>query len=837
MLTKRYILSALICLLGFIAPVFADIRSFSDDREPHRAEDRSEINFSIKISKISEQVLNRSHLEWDWYDLIGTKLASGKISLAGKKGQFNVPLKLQRREYGYYKLTLKVVDDRGIVHSEKTTTAARIRLADQKFAGRNTGYFGICGHNAADLTEVMSRIGVRFWRADFDWRLVEPQENKWDFRVTDAIANALSKNGITCLAILGYNPGWLKLEQNKPGDVEKYCRYVRKVVERYKGQIRHWDLWNEPQYTWNGDQILFAKIQKRAYETIKSVQPDAVICFNGHPFGEELRGYTREQLAAIGKNSMDVIGIHPYSRPLGPDDNDFLMHVRNIRSWLKQNHPATELWISELGWPTSTCNWGVSELQQASYMQRSMIYGLAGDCTRFCWYMVFSGPHKSKSEHQYGLINFSGRPKPSLLAFSHIAYMLRDAVFKKELEMGSDVRGFRFEQADGKSVFTIWATHDPVSFIWKRPKSKAVLTRMDGSSYQHNKADELLLSEVILFCETQDGDTWERSFEAGYAKLRHPVKISSSTFTKKGLLMQLENRDKLSRKVNAVITLPGDCEFSSPKLKGKNPAKISFQLGSLPKDILLNLNLKHNKVIDDKILVKLSGGNFKTDFSIPVRIFPGKYLSEYTIDAKSGKWKTPAPIILESYTNIGPVDFQRLWGGPNDLSAQAWYGWNERGIILYIEAKDNSHIPLPRTGKASSSFNMWRYDSVQLAINATPGFPPAFYDQNTAEIGVTIRDDRAYIHYFCGKSQPPVKAAGRRDDKKGVTYYDIFIPWQSIGLKHAPEKNSFVAVNFIVNDADGSENSARKYVEVSEGIAVVKSPNLYPLLRLEKRAE
>ena len=817
--------TVLILLFCIISGLQAGTMELQTNWGEFKTADQEQVTFTVKAS-LPEKTEN-AVWRWKLSDLVGNSIAGAEKKLHAPTG-FTERIPVNLPDPGYYRFESEIKDDSGVVHAANFTTV--VRLAPVCEDGPKSGFFGTNGHNAVNFVDIMQRVGVRFWRADFDWPKIEPKEGKWNFAETDAIADALAKAKIECVAILGYNPPWIKLEKNTPGATEKYCNYVRKVVERYKDRIRYWDLWNEPQYSWNGDKYLFAEIQKKAYEVIKSIQPDAVVNFNGYPFEEELRGYTREQLNHVGTGVFDAIGLHPYNRPHGPDHNDYLTHAVRIKAWVDANRPGTEVWQSELGWPTSTDRLGVSEELQASYMLRSMIYSLAAGWTRYVQYMPFGGPKMEDSEHQYGLFAWGWRPKISLAAFAHISRLLRSAEFVRMLDLGSTLRGAEFSVPTG-SVFCVWAAHDPVVMTWKRPESAAVLTRMDGSIWHEETGDEIFFSENVLFIETADGKTWADALEKGKVKLKEPLMLEMHTIDDGKLRVRLRNRDKISRKVQARITLPDGVRFLNPKLRKQNPANVAFPFAGQVKELRLNLDMPKRKIVDDKVQIRLTGAGFQSNFSIPLQQVPAFHMPEYAVDAKPGKWNDYPALTFNTVQAIAPADLQLKWKGPEDLSIRrAHYGWNEQGVILYIEVLDSIHQPLPRE---ISDWNLWRYDAVQYTFNATPKMPATCYDQFTTEVGVGLRDGKCAYHVYLGNTVRPVKAACRRDEKTHTTIYDILTPWSMFGLNQAPAPGTNISACFIVNDNDEGRNGVRKYMEMSPGIGMTKDPSLYRRLILE----
>src|SRR5438132_1581089 len=76
------------------------------------------------------------------------------------------------------------------------------------------------------------------------------------------------------------------LIQGPPKDLQDYANFVRAVASRYKGRIRAYEIWNEPNLAreWCGKPPSgkeYVQLLKLAYETIKAADPTAWIISAG----------------------------------------------------------------------------------------------------------------------------------------------------------------------------------------------------------------------------------------------------------------------------------------------------------------------------------------------------------------------------------------------------------------------------------------------------------------------------------------------------------------------------------------------------------------------------
>ena len=196
-----------------------------------------------------------------------------------------------------------------------------------------------------------------------------------------------------------------------PDNYEDYGDYVTAVVERYRGKIRFFQIWNEPNYghEWNWadpNPAKFFKLLQLGYTRAKAANPDAIILFpsltpadgfdwqamNDLQFLEQLyqlgaadyfdiftaqgyglgqpateNRYVRPLFNADGSLRRDTL----WQRPLDSrTDVTRVVLLREVMERYGDAHKA--VWISEFGWNSSAVatQYGppVSEEQKAQYL-------------------------------------------------------------------------------------------------------------------------------------------------------------------------------------------------------------------------------------------------------------------------------------------------------------------------------------------------------------------------------------------------------------------------------------------------------------------------------------
>ncbi|MBV9280656.1 MAG: hypothetical protein JOZ41_11280, partial [Chloroflexi bacterium] len=160
------------------------------------------------------------------------------------------------------------------------------------------GRLGLCevlagnpaGGAGPSWAQLAYNAGARLNRWEFRWDRLEQQQNVWDFTADDAAVQSSRQAGLDVLGILIGTPDWAAAPGQKPGNGlptglnlkytntdNLWADYVRETVLHYAGQVRFWEVWNEPDlsYFWSGSPDDYYRLLKVAYLTIKDADPQA----------------------------------------------------------------------------------------------------------------------------------------------------------------------------------------------------------------------------------------------------------------------------------------------------------------------------------------------------------------------------------------------------------------------------------------------------------------------------------------------------------------------------------------------------------------------------------
>lgn len=309
-----------------------------------------------------------------------------------------------------------------------------------------------------DLEAILDSIvaaGINWVRFGISWQDIEPQKGVFNWDIHDAVINACVARKISILGGLWYgNSNYSSTGHwaGPPDDYNDYANYCRLVVQRYKGIIKCWEIWNEPNAGgfWFGaaNAVQYTQLLKLAYTAIKEVDPSATV------IAPSLWGNDANFLYEIytegGKDFMDAISVHPYAGDFLPNHVwgwaqspeeatipgagyspfDF-PYLRTIRRCMEMFGDVNKpIWITEIGWNT-----GHTPNPNAYYpgtMEEMQLDGIKIAWDYSQWKAAKLGPivrfmqYKWKDnliepESKFGLIHVDGTFKPAYQMYKNLA--------------------------------------------------------------------------------------------------------------------------------------------------------------------------------------------------------------------------------------------------------------------------------------------------------------------------------------------------------------------------------------------------------------------------------
>ncbi|PDV98428.1 cellulase family glycosylhydrolase [Candidatus Chloroploca asiatica] len=341
---------------------------------------------------------------------------------------------------------------------------------------------------------LVSELGVTWVREDFHWHRVQPQPDVWDWTFTDAAMRALLSRNINVLGVLGPSVGWATPYPGDPNndvsyyapDPDAFAAYAQRVVTRYRRYVNHWEIWNEPDHPifWRPapDAAAYTRLLIKTATAIRAADPSATILIGGiNPYDTT---FLRNVAAQGGWNSFDVLAIHPYVDPYGPEDGNLAAALTDVRAVATQ-HGQKPIWVTEVGWASGPGDRDAvgrtNEQMQADYLVRANLMLWEAGVEKIFWYSF-----KDDAHNPYGLIRYgSGRAdyrlrKPAFDALRTLNQQLAGATYVSRRDL------FQMNVVDNFETFATWQrVSEPNGTL--RPSSRARSGR-NGAELSYNFA-------------------------------------------------------------------------------------------------------------------------------------------------------------------------------------------------------------------------------------------------------------------------------------------------------------------------------------------------------------
>lgn len=254
--------------------------------------------------------------------------------------------------------------------------------------------------------QMLRAAGVKWVRQQMPWFDIEiPAKGKyvnpdgtstWD--KYDRFIVLAKGYGLNIVARLDAPPNWSRVDNSvynrPPDDLEDYGDFVYTFVKRYRGKIKYYQIWNEPNIypEWGNrpvDARDYVELLKIGYQRAKEDDPEAVILCAalaptlGTPDGmnESDLTFLQKMYDAGAKDYFDIMSVMGYGLWSGPgnrrtDPNQVnFPRPRLIREIMVRNGDADKaIWEAEVGWnalpldfPRPATHGRVTLEQQARY--------------------------------------------------------------------------------------------------------------------------------------------------------------------------------------------------------------------------------------------------------------------------------------------------------------------------------------------------------------------------------------------------------------------------------------------------------------------------------------
>jgi hypothetical protein len=244
----------------------------------------------------------------------------------------------------------------------------------------------------ARVVEMAAAAGFHWLRQEFPWedieihgkgdfedRRHEPYRSAWD--KYDEIVGLAEQHGLELIVRLSNPPAWSRAQGDDvgtyapPDDAQDFADFVTAVVSRYRGRVRYYQLWNEPNIypEWGNYPISpedYTRLLAVGAQAARAVDPEVVILAGALAATINLQPaapppdnslsdllFLQRMYDAGAAPSFDIMAVQGYGLWSGPTDRRLHPRVLNIshhlyvRDLMVRNGDGHKpIWISEMNW-------------------------------------------------------------------------------------------------------------------------------------------------------------------------------------------------------------------------------------------------------------------------------------------------------------------------------------------------------------------------------------------------------------------------------------------------------------------------------------------------------
>ncbi len=292
---------------------------------------------------------------------------------------------------------------------------------------------------------IARRAGAKYLRCAFSWDAIEKKRDQYDWTFWDTLVDLAGQNGIQLLPYVAYTPEWAargakEFWKQPPREAQFYGDFMYRIAARYRGRIRTWEIWNEPDNKdyWTGTADEFAPLVELAARRIREADPNAILILGGMAYGPGeffQRLMTKYQIDEY----VDVIAMHAYPESWSNEraETIFQQWIPRMMQMIVHDNSGDGFWVNEMGYADYRLSHNQASVYgtqvfysyehtreyQAAMLFKFEVMALASEQVGLTvWYRIDDFPLKEKRlgsdlvNYHLGLIDVYGHPKPAFFA-------------------------------------------------------------------------------------------------------------------------------------------------------------------------------------------------------------------------------------------------------------------------------------------------------------------------------------------------------------------------------------------------------------------------------------
>ncbi len=335
-------------------------------------------------------------------------------------------------------------------------------------------FFGLHMHRLLKKDKPWALIPFKTWRlwdTGICWAEIQPEKDVWKFELIDKAVKNAEENNVDLVINIGLSPKWAAkrsldkaaygipyITTSEPKNIDTWKEYVRTLANRYKGKIKYWEIWNEPDMLmfYSGSVEDMVLLVKEAYLILKEVDSENKIISPSVTGYLTLIPWLNRFFEAGGKDYIDIIGTHFYVWSASDKPEKAILTIERIQYYEKiQGMKKLPIWNTECGFRKKIIN---DKEQSMGYIARLCIiqwyYGI--DRVMFYSYDNNYIINMLIKTNDYSGINHNG------IAFKEIQKWLIGSKILKLDKKNDDIWIANIIKENGEKGMIIWHSKNDI---------------------------------------------------------------------------------------------------------------------------------------------------------------------------------------------------------------------------------------------------------------------------------------------------------------------------------------------------------------------------------------
>ncbi|MDL1975736.1 MAG: endo-1,4-beta-xylanase [Deltaproteobacteria bacterium] len=459
---------------------------------------------------------------YEVYDYYNRKVKEGSINSniqSESSYESNLDLSLAQNKRGAFRAIFWVAGLDGTIKEVNYSVLPRPRNVnvDDSIMGAHVPFSDY-------FLSLMQKVGVKWNRTlstgkQFRWNVIEP--TKGDFIWKDAEISRAANYGMKVLGTIGSEivsvPTWAQDTDGLP-KLDEWDRFVFTVVNHYKDQVKHWEIWNEPDTEGGLEQnsAFYAELLKTAYNAAKRADPDCVVV----GMVAYYNSYIEDVFDRIGNGYCDLASTHLYP-PMNlshlPEKID-IYSTNGKALWNSETGMKTDSFYQNVLWEDLWISYAQPDDWDRSYIRRTdwLVWNFAHSVGSVCEkYFYYDARQTTALDFliAYSLFEYDGTLRPKAVAYSVLANLFDGSSGQGEIGIDIDTYAYLFVREEV-----------PLIIIWAKGTSDTNLLNI-GLSPEQVKVYDIMGNE--------------KPISSGVAFGRSPIYIEGQGITKDQLISSL----------------------------------------------------------------------------------------------------------------------------------------------------------------------------------------------------------------------------------------------------------------------------------------------------------